>query len=158
MIEAELFGHLKGAFTGADSGREGLFVHAQGGTLFLDEIGELPLAMQSKLLRVLEDRRVRPGRLRARGAGRPALRLCHQCRLQKEVEKGRFRADLFYRLKSCRSSAAAARPRRRRAGTRRSVHDKLSQQLGMPPVAIDGAVRAALASTTGRAMCGSCAT
>ena len=60
MIESELFGHLKGAFTGTGSAREGLFMHAQGGALLLDEIGELPYALQSKLLRVLEDRRVRP--------------------------------------------------------------------------------------------------
>jgi transcriptional regulator with GAF, ATPase, and Fis domain len=60
MIESELFGHLKGAFTGADSAREGLFMDARGGTLFLDEISEMPLATQSKLLRVIEDRRVRP--------------------------------------------------------------------------------------------------
>ncbi|OJU88423.1 MAG: sigma-54-dependent Fis family transcriptional regulator, partial [Shinella sp. 65-6] len=60
MIESELFGHLKGAFTGAERAREGLFLHAQGGTLFLDEISEMPPATQSKLLRVLEDRKVRP--------------------------------------------------------------------------------------------------
>src|SRR5499426_1773218 len=58
IMESEFFGHLEGAFTGAKGRREGLFTHAQGGTLFLDEIGELPIAMQSKLLRVLEDRRV----------------------------------------------------------------------------------------------------
>lgn len=60
IIESELFGHLKGAFTGAASSREGLFFYAQGGTLFLDEVGELPLGLQAKLLRVIEDKKVRP--------------------------------------------------------------------------------------------------
>jgi DNA-binding NtrC family response regulator len=60
LIESELFGHVKGAYTGAQQSREGLFYYARGGTLFLDEIGEMPLAAQAKLLRVLEERRIRP--------------------------------------------------------------------------------------------------
>ncbi len=60
LIESELFGHVKGAFTGATESRNGLFYYAHGGTLFLDEISELPLAMQTRLLRVLEERKLRP--------------------------------------------------------------------------------------------------
>src|SRR5690606_9902345 len=60
IIESELFGHVKGAFSGAASSREGLFFYAQGGTLFLDEVGELPMAMQVKLLRALEEKKIRP--------------------------------------------------------------------------------------------------
>jgi len=98
MIEAELFGHVRGAFTGADSSREGLFMHAQGGTLFLDEIAELPLPTQSKLLRAIEVRRVRPV-----GSEREVpvdLRfICAtNADLEKAVEEGRFRSDLFYRI------------------------------------------------------------
>jgi len=146
MIETELFGHLKGAFTGADAGREGLFMHAQGGTLFLDEISELPLAMQSKLLRVLEDRRVRPV-----GAEREVpvdLRFIFatNSELEKQVEAGRFRSDLFYRINVMNIHLP---PLKDRADDVQELATlfmrKLSQQLGMPQVAIDDSVRVALA-------------
>ncbi len=145
MIETELFGHIKGAFTGAEATREGLFMHAQGGTLFLDEIGEMPLATQSKLLRVIEDRRVRPV-----GAEREVpvdLRFVFATNadLEKQVEQGRFRADLFYRINVMQLHLP---PLRDRDGDALELADlfmnKLSQQLGMPPVAIDAPVRSAL--------------
>ncbi len=98
LIESELFGHLKGAFTGATNSHQGLFYYAQGGTLFLDEIGELPLSMQTKLLRVLEDRRIRPV-----GSNREVdvdvrIVAATNVNLDIEVKRGRFRQDLFYRL------------------------------------------------------------
>jgi len=98
LIESELFGHLKGAFTGATNSHQGLFYYAQGGTLFLDEIGELPLSMQTKLLRVLEDRRIRPV-----GSNREVdvdvrIVAATNVNLDVEVKRGRFRQDLFYRL------------------------------------------------------------
>src|SRR3546814_3412776 len=98
MVETEFFGHLEGAFTGAKSARAGLFTHAQGGTLLLDEIGELPLAMQSKLLRVLEDRRVRPVGSEREVPVDLRFLFATNADLEKEVEKGRFRADLFFRI------------------------------------------------------------
>jgi len=145
MIESELFGHLKGAFTGAEAGREGLFMHAQGGTLFLDEIGEMPLATQSKLLRVIEDRRVRPV-----GAEREVpvdLRFVFATNadLEKEVEKGHFRADLFYRINVMQLHLPPLRDRGDDVQELATLFmRKLSQQLGMPPVPIDASVRAAL--------------
>jgi DNA-binding NtrC family response regulator len=98
LIESELFGHEKGAFTGAVAAHAGAFERADGGTVFLDEIGELPVALQPKLLRVLERREVQ------RVGGNAPIKidvrlLCatHR-RLEEEVNRGHFRADLFYRL------------------------------------------------------------
>ena len=98
LLESELFGHVKGAFTGAHQSREGLFAYANGGTLFLDEIGEMPLSMQSHLLRVLEERQIRqvggnreiPVDVRIIAASNRSL--------AEQVESGKFREDLYYRL------------------------------------------------------------
>jgi two-component system response regulator AtoC len=98
LLESELFGHAKGAFTGATESRPGKFVEADGGTLFLDEVGELPLASQVKLLRVLQDRTVTPvGDGKARTVQTRVVAATNQA-LEARVKDGRFRADLFYRL------------------------------------------------------------
>ena len=98
ILEAMLFGHRKGAFTGASEAHEGFFRAADGGTLLLDEIGELPLALQSKLLRALQEGEVTPI-----GATRPVkidvrVIACTNRHLPSEIAQGRFREDLFYRL------------------------------------------------------------
>lgn len=112
LLESELFGHVRGAFTGADQDRPGLFVAAGGGTLFLDELGEMSRAMQVKLLRVLEDHRVRP--LGSTDDVEIDVRLvCATNRdLEEEVAAQRFRSDLFYRVAVARVSLPPLRDRR----------------------------------------------
>ena len=98
LIESELFGYARGAFTDARQAKTGLFIAARGGTLFLDEIAEMPLPLQSKLLRAIEDKKIRP--LGATDEILVDVRIvaATNANLEKALEEGRFRSDLYYRL------------------------------------------------------------
>jgi two-component system response regulator AtoC len=112
LLESEFFGHTKGAFTSADRARKGLFQQADRGTIFLDEIGELPLAMQTKLLHVIEDKEVRP--IGGEQARRVDVRIVAATNrnLPEMVASGSFREDLFYRLSVFTIRVPALRERR----------------------------------------------
>ncbi|MDQ2925994.1 MAG: sigma-54 dependent transcriptional regulator [Acidobacteriota bacterium] len=112
LIESELFGYVKGAFTGANRSKDGLLVAAEGGTVFLDEIGELPLDLQAKLLRALQEKEVRP--VGANHAVPIAARILAATNrdLHQMVEQGRFRKDLFFRLNVVNVRIPALRDRK----------------------------------------------
>jgi DNA-binding NtrC family response regulator len=112
LVESELFGHARGAFTGATEARPGKFVEANGGTLFLDEIGELPLGSQVKLLRVLQERVVTPvGEARTRTVDTRVIAATNQ-NLEALVREGKFRSDLFFRVNVVPITLPALRERR----------------------------------------------
>lgn len=126
LLESEFFGHLKGAFTGADRARKGLFSQADRGTLFLDEIGELPLPMQAKLLHAIEDKAVRP--VGAEDLRKVDVRIVAATNrnLEEMVKEGRFREDLYFRLSVFHVTVP---PLRERTGDINGLIDYLLEQL-----------------------------
>ena len=112
LIESEIFGYVKGAFTGADRDKPGRFADAEGGTIFLDEIGDLPLSLQAKLLRVLEDREFYP--LGSRRTQKVNVRIISATnrQLRSLVDQGLFREDLYYRLNVMRIELPLLKRRR----------------------------------------------
>jgi len=98
LLESELFGHAKGAFTGAQNRKKGLFEEAEGGTLFLDEIGDMPVSLQAKLLRVLQEKKIRAvGDTQAHDINARIIAATHKD-LRALIQEGRFREDLYFRL------------------------------------------------------------
>ena len=160
ILEDELFGHVNGAFTGAQSEREGRFEHADGGTLFMDEIGDMPGAMQAKLLRVLENGEV--VRLGSNDPIQVDVRLISATNrnLDEMVAEKQFREDLYFRIKGVDDPHAAlaraagghpaADPFLRAAGRREA--DKSDRRASTPEA------QQLLMDTPGRATCGSCGT
>jgi len=128
LLESEFFGHAKGAFTGADRARKGLFTQADRGTLFLDEIGELPLHLQTKLLHVIEDKVVRPlGGEMVRKVDARIIAATNR-NLQEMVKEGRFREDLYFRLSMFHIQIPPLRERREDMG--RLIHFILNNLAG----------------------------
>jgi two-component system, NtrC family, response regulator PilR len=135
LLEAEFFGYRKGAFTGANEDREGFFQAAQGGTLFLDEIGDLPLQMQSKLLRVIQERAVRPiGAVNEAPVNVRIVSATHKD-LGAEVQGGRFRQDLYYRLNVIRITVPPLREHMADLpGICAAVLRRIAQDAGVSPL------------------------
>ena len=142
LLESELFGHERGAFTGAQATRRGRFEQAEGGTLFLDEIGDMPFDLQTRLLRVLSDGNFyRVGGHSAIKANVRVIAATHQD-LEKRVKEGAFREDLFHRLNVIRLRLPALRERREDIPTlTRHILQQSAQQLGVEPQRISDAAQ-----------------
>ena len=141
LIESELFGHVKGSFTGAQADRAGAFERAQNGTVFLDEIGELPLELQPRLLRVLERRQVK--RVGGNDYFTVNVRVvaASHVNLEQAVQQGKFRRDLFHRLAVLRVTLPALRERPEDIPF---LIDHMLKQMGRPPGALSDQTRALL--------------
>jgi DNA-binding NtrC family response regulator len=134
LLEAELFGHVRGAFTGADRARDGLFVEADGGTLLFDEVGEMSTAMQAKLLRVLENQEVRPlGTGRSRKVDVRTLFATH-ADLRHAVNRERFREDLYFRMAQV---TVEIPPLRNRMEDLPVLLEDILEQIGRPDMIVD---------------------
>jgi DNA-binding NtrC family response regulator len=145
LLEDELFGHVRGAFTGADRGRDGLFVEADGGTLLFDEVGEMSSAMQAKLLRVLENQEVRPvGTGRSRKVDVRTLFATH-VDLRHAVNRGRFREDLYFRMAQV---TVEIPPLRKRMADLPALLEDILDQLGHSDMEVDEPGMAALMAQT----------
>src|SRR5687768_6483075 len=147
LMESELFGHKKGSFTGAVADKKGLVQSAEGGTLFLDEVADLPLHMQVKLLRLIQEKTVRPvGEAQEQPADIRVLSATHK-KLAELVAQGRFREDLYYRINVIELKVPALRER---SGDIPELVDsillRLSRRLGTPPPRLTAAALDALCS------------
>ena len=144
-MESELFGHIKGAFTGAHQSRAGLFSYADGGTLFLDEIAEMPLLLQTRLLRILEDGRIRPlGTERDTPVDVRIIAATNRSLCQ-AVSDGSFRQDLFYRLNVLLIEVPPLRQRPQDIKLlAQQLSARLGAELGMPELPLNHADMQAL--------------
>jgi transcriptional regulator with PAS, ATPase and Fis domain len=137
LIESELFGHARGAFTGATKARDGLFYYAQGGTLFLDEVAELPLAVQASLLRTLEDHKIRPVGSEQLVPLNVRILAATNRSLAGEVHAGRFRKDLYYRLQVVEITLPPLREHKEDIpGLVQHFMARLTPRLGVEPLAV----------------------
>jgi two-component system response regulator HydG len=142
LMESELFGYVKGAFTGANRTKEGLLASAQGGTVFLDEIGELPLDLQAKLLRALQEKEVRPVGANHRIAINVRILAATNRDLSGMVEQGRFRKDLYYRLSVVNLRIPPLRERKQDIPLLANHFlERMARETGVPHTLSDDALR-----------------